>query len=133
MKNYTIFSFLFLLLLSCSDTKKENNIISKDKTEDVRPREFPSDDAFLDFIQKAHFNYMWEGAEENSGLARERIHIDGNYPLNDQHIITTGGSGFGIAGLIVGIERGFITREEGVQRLIKIVSFLEKADRFQGV
>lgn len=133
MKNYTIFSFLFLLLLSCSDTKKENNIITKDKTEDVRPREFPSDDAFLDFIQKAHFNYMWEGAEENSGLARERIHIDGNYPLNDQHIITTGGSGFGIAGLIVGIERGFITREEGVQRLIKIVSFLEKADRFQGV
>ena len=35
--------------------------------------------------------------------------------------------------LIVGMERGFITREQGVERALKIVRFLEKADRFHGV
>ena len=34
--------------------------------------------------------------------------------------------------LIVAIERKFITREEGLQRLEKIVDFLETADRFHG-
>lgn len=136
MSRYNIYTFciVFFILFSCSEKKKENTITDKKPPqEEQRPTSFASDDAFLDYIQKAHFNYMWEGAEENSGLARERIHIDGNYPLNDQHIITTGGSGFGIAGLIVGMERGFITQEEGLQRLIKIVTFLEKADRYHGI
>lgn len=125
----------FLLgIVGCNDKKNNpSNTINSSQNEKKRPMEFASDEAFLDFIQKAHFNYMWEGAEENSGLACERIHIDGNYPMSDQHIITTGGSGFGIAGLVVGMERGFITREDGLKRLTKIVSFLEKADRFHGI
>lgn len=94
---------------------------------------FVSDDEFLDFIQKTHFNYMWEGAEPTSGLAPERIHMDGVYPQDDAEVITTGGSGFGIAGLLVGVDRGFITREEGVERLHKISDYLATADRFHGV
>lgn len=35
--------------------------------------------------------------------------------------------------IIVGIERGFITRQEGIDRFEKIVNFLENADRFHGV
>jgi hypothetical protein len=34
--------------------------------------------------------------------------------------------------LIVGIERSFITRNDGLQRLDKILNFLESADRFHG-
>ncbi|MDD3388086.1 MAG: glucoamylase family protein, partial [Prevotella sp.] len=78
-------------------------------------------------------NYMWEGAEKTSGLACERIHLDGNYPQNDEHVVTIGGSGFGIAGLIVGIDRGFIDRQAGVKRLQQIVDYLARADRFHGV
>lgn len=102
---------------------------------DARERrlQFESDEEFLNYIQRAHLNYMWEGAEPCSGLAPERIHTDGVYPENDADIVTTGGSGFGIAGLLVGIDRGFIPREDGVERLLKIVGFLEKADRFHGV
>ena len=66
----------------------------------VRPPSFANDDEMLDFIQRVHLNYMWDGAEANSGLARERIHLDGNYPEHDEDIVTTGGSGFGIAGLL---------------------------------
>ena len=55
-----------------------------------------SDDALLDTVQRRTFNYFWDGAEPNSGLARERIHMDGVYPENDQNVVTSGGSGFGI-------------------------------------
>ncbi|QNL52431.1 beta-glucosidase [Olivibacter sp. SDN3] len=91
-----------------------------------------SDDSLLTLVQQQTFQYFWEGAEETSGLARERIHIDGEYPQNDYDVVTTGGGGFGVMAILVGMERGFITRQEGVERLRKIVDYLEKADRFHG-
>lgn len=97
-----------------------------------RPLAFGSEDEFLDYIQAAHLNYMVEGAAPLSGMALERIHMDGIYPENDSDIITTGASGFGIAGLIVAMERGFIPRRQGVAQLRKIVDFLENAERFHG-
>jgi len=47
-------------------------------------------------------------------------------------MVATGASGFGIMALIVGVERGFISREQGLERLLKIVTFLEKAPRYHG-
>ena len=91
-----------------------------------------SDDALLDTVQRRTFNYFWDGAEPNSGLARERIHMDGVYPENDQNVVTSGGSGFGIMAILAGIDRGYVTREEGLARMERIVSFLETADRFHG-
>ncbi|WP_448518859.1 glucoamylase family protein [Rhodoflexus sp.] len=91
-----------------------------------------SDDSLLNLVQYHTFQYFWDGAEPKSGLARERYHVDGNYPENDKHIVTSGGSGFGVMAILVGIERGFITREQGLERLEKIVSFLENADTFHG-
>jgi hypothetical protein len=83
-------------------------------------------------VQRTTFQYFWDGAEPNSGLARERFHVDGVYPENDKHIVTTGGGGFGVMAILVGIERSFITRAQGFERMQKIVNFLEKAERFHG-
>ncbi len=91
-----------------------------------------SDSALLDRVQQQTIRYFTEGAEPLSGLARERYHVDGNYPEQDAHIVTSGGTGFGVMGLIVAMERKFISRYEGLQRLEKIVRFLETADRFHG-
>ena len=91
-----------------------------------------SDQTLMDTIEHRTFRYFWEGAEPCSGLAPERYHTDGVYPQQDAHIITSGGSGFGLMALIAGIERGYITRQEGLNRLQHIVTFLEKADRFHG-
>ena len=91
-----------------------------------------SDEALMDTLQRRTFNYFWQGAEPNSGLACERIHIDGIYPEDDQNVVTTGGSGFGIMAVLAGIDRGYVTREEGLARMERIVSFLETADRFHG-
>lgn len=91
-----------------------------------------SDTALLDLVEHQTFQYFWDGAEPNSGLARERIHIDNIYPEEDQDIVTVGGSGFGLMALLAGIGRHYITRGQGLQRFQKIVSFLENADRFYG-
>nr|WP_299339575.1 glucoamylase family protein [Allomuricauda sp.] len=92
-----------------------------------------SDEDLMDLVQKETFNYFWEGAELVSGLARERIHMDGIYPSSDQDVVTTGGSGFGLMAILVGIERGFVSREDALKRYEKVVDYLaNKADRFHG-
>ncbi|WP_262326124.1 glucoamylase family protein [Carboxylicivirga litoralis] len=90
------------------------------------------EDSLLNLVQYQTFQYFWDGAEANSGMACERIHLDGKYPQNDEHIVTLGGSGFGVMALLVGIERGFVSRSEVLARMQQIVDFLGKADRFHG-
>src|SRR5688572_21740567 len=92
-----------------------------------------SDDSLLTLIQYKTFQYFWDGAEPTSGAARERVHVDNIYPEKDKHIITSGGTGFGVMAILIGIERKFITRQQGMERLTKLVHWLEKADRFHGV
>ena len=106
----------------------------KTSTKTARPKEVkPSDDSLMTLVQKNTFQYFWDGAEPTSGLARERFHSDGVYPQNDKNVVTSGGAGFGVMAILVGIERGFISRDQGRQRLEKIVGFLETADSFHGV
>ena len=112
----------FLFLFSCSSpkpvTQKASTLISND--------------SLLTLVEYRTFQYFWDGAEPTSGAARERFHTDNDYPDNDKNIVTSGGTGFGVMAILVGIERKFITREEGLERLTKLVGFLEKADRFHG-
>ena len=88
------------------------------------------DEQLLNMVQKDAFKYFWDYAETNSKLARERYHTDD--PGNDANIVTTGGSGFGLMTILVGVERGFVTRDEAVGRLTTALTFLENADRFHG-
>ena len=84
-----------------------------------------NDDELLTMLQEACFRYYWDGAEPHSGMALE------NTP-GDDRIVATGASGMGIATLVVGVDRGFITRAQGIERLSKIVNFLEHAQRYHG-
>lgn len=84
-----------------------------------------SDDELFEKVQKRTFSYFWDYAHPTSGLARER--------LGSENTVTIGGSGLGIMCIPVGIERGWITREEGAAQVLKMVTFLgEKAERFHG-
>ncbi|MEI6059477.1 MAG: Ig-like domain-containing protein [Bacteroidota bacterium] len=83
-----------------------------------------TDDELLTLIQARTFRYFYDFAHPVCGLARDR-----NSSNNE---VTTGGSGFGVMALIVGMDRGFITRNEGLTRLDKMLGFLETCDRFHG-
>ncbi len=81
-------------------------------------------DALLDLVQQQTLKYFWDFAEPNSGMARER-NTSGN-------LVTTGGTGFGIMAMLAGAERGWLEREEVLQRMLQISNFLKDADRFHG-
>ncbi|SFP83427.1 glucoamylase family protein [Parafilimonas terrae] len=124
MNKYTLPAIIIIILTAaCNSQPKQQNISAVNNL---------SDSALFDTIQRRTFEYFWTGAEPNSGMAAERIHIDGDYPENDQSTIAVGGSGFGLMAILTGIERNYITRQQGFERLQKIVNFLEKADRFHG-
>lgn len=84
-----------------------------------------SDEALLDLVQQQTFKYFWDFAHPSSGMTRER-NTSGD-------VVTVGGSGFGIMAIPIGIERGFITRQQGISHLDKVTDFLSTADRFHGV
>lgn len=84
-----------------------------------------SDDELLTLIQKQTFKYFWDFGHPISGMTRERNTSD--------EIVTIGGTGFGVMGIVTAISRGFITRAEGLAKIQKIVEFLKTADRFHGV
>jgi len=85
-----------------------------------------NDDETLTMLQEATFRFFWDYAHPVSGLIRDR--------KGSGNVVTTSGTGFGVMAIIVGIERGFITRQQGTERILKIANFLEqKADRFHGM
>ncbi len=83
-----------------------------------------SEEELLTKIQSQTFRYFWDFAHPISGMSRER-NTSGN-------TVTIGGSGFGVMSLIVGVERGFITRQQALERWNKTIDFLAYADRFHG-
>jgi len=83
------------------------------------------DEGLLDMVQEMTFRYFWDYAHPVSGMARER------YPDNSE-TVTSGGSGMGMMAIPVGIERGFVTREEGAEHILKMLNFLKNADRYHG-
>ncbi|NVO09753.1 MAG: beta-glucosidase [Bacteroidales bacterium] len=111
-------------------SKRGNSLVSEGKVKIITQIDstdkFPriSDDQLLTKIQQQTFKYFYDFAHPSCGMARER-NISGD-------VVTTGGSGFGVMALIVGIERGFITRNQGIARLDKILTFLATCDRFHG-
>ena len=83
------------------------------------------DEEFLDMVQETTFRYFWDFAHPQSGMIRERYRSD--------NTVTTGGSGFGVMAILVGSERGYISREEGAERLLTILDFLKnKTARYHG-
>ena len=125
----------FVLSCSCSSDPKDSvpavqNPPIENPPIDNTPIDPIPDEELLDLAQKDAIKYFWEFAETNSKLARERYHVDD--PALDANVVTTGGSGFGLMTLIVGVERGFVNRGEAVTRMTTALNFLENADRFHG-
>lgn len=76
-----------------------------------------TDEELMTLVQQQTFKYFWDYGHPISGLARERSNGDGE-------IVTIGGSGFGVMAIIVGAERGFVSRDAAAERILKIVRFL---------
>ncbi|WP_184548458.1 glucoamylase family protein [Mucilaginibacter sp. FT3.2] len=128
MKKYIITPFLLMLALSGFAQKKEK----ANTGEGIKPVGIIknlSDSALLDVVQRQTFRYFWDFGHPVSGLARERSNTSFDY---GNEVVTTGGSGFGVMALIVADSRKWITHEQAVDRMVKMVNFLFKANSYHG-
>jgi hypothetical protein len=122
---------LFLIFISISCVAQQSP--KGDPSDGIKPVGIIkglTDSALLDVVQRQTFRYFWDFGHPVSGLARERSNEAFDY---GNEVVTTGGSGFGIMGLIVADHRKWISHEQAVDRMIKIVEFLNKADSYHGV
>ena len=83
------------------------------------------DDSLMEMVQRYSFRYFREFQHPVAGMARERN--------TSSNTVTTGGTGFGVMAWVVAVERGWVSRTEGVDYMLKLLSFLQIADRFAGV
>jgi hypothetical protein len=128
-------SFLSKYKLTVNNTLKSNaggklhfpveiKLLTRYDPSDKFPR--ISDNELLDKVQQQTFKYFWSYGHPVSGLSRERSNAT-------PETVTSGGSGFGIMTIPVGISRNYITRTAGLQRMQTIVSFLKNtAQKFHG-
>ena len=88
------------------------------------------DDALLERVQRQTFGFFWDLSHPASGMARDRA----NERTGDENtLVCSGGTGFGVMSMIVAVERGWVPRGDVLARLAKILSFLESADCYRGV
>jgi hypothetical protein len=130
LKKGVVLFGLYVVLLGCGGDDSTSAPFEPPDPDPITEVPALSDEELLDLIQQQTFKYFWDYANTDSGAARERYHP--NDPTLDANVVASGGTGFGLMGILVGLERGFISQTQAVERLSKILSFLENADRFHG-
>src|SRR5262245_44435803 len=87
------------------------------------PRRLSRDeDRFLEDLSRRSFRFFWEQADMSTGLVRDRSLADVATP--DKRIIaSSAATGFGLAGLCIAAERGWISRSEARERVQTTLRF----------
>jgi hypothetical protein len=88
-----------------------------------------ADGELLERVQRQTFRFFWEAAHPVSGLAPDRRPA-GKRQTED--LVAIGGSGFALMTLIVAVERGWISREQGLERLGAMLDVLARAPCYHG-
>jgi hypothetical protein len=72
-------------------------------------------DEFLDTLESRTFDFFWETANSENGLVPDR------WPRDSPSSIAA--TGFGLAAYGIGVERGYISRDEAIERVRKTLRF----------
>lgn len=89
-----------------------------------------TDDAFLEDLEKRSFLFFWEQSDPNTGLTLDRAKTDGTPPgKSEDHyrVASIASTGFGLSGLCVAADRGWVTKAQALERARNTLDFF--ADR----
>jgi hypothetical protein len=73
------------------------------------PNPFADDNAFLDYVQQANFDYFWYMANPANGLIPDRSAAGS--------VCSIAAEGFGLTAIGIGIDHGWISRTQGMARV----------------
>jgi hypothetical protein len=78
-------------------------------TVSTTPNAFASNDAFLDYLQEANFDYFWYTANPANGLIPDK---------STPSACSIASVGFGLTAIGIAIDHGWITRDQGAARVL---------------
>jgi hypothetical protein len=85
----------------------------------------PQDKAFLDDLQRRAFRFFDEQADPITGQVRDRARTDGTtHDEAHRDVASIAATGFGLTGLCIAAERGWLPREEAERRARATVQHL---------
>ncbi len=102
MKSSTFYLLSFILLSACT--------LSPAQQDPPAAR-----DAFLDMVQYRSFLYFWELSNPDNGLTPDRAPTPS--------FCSIAAVGFALSSYVVGVERGYITRDEARERVVATLQF----------
>jgi hypothetical protein len=104
MLKRTVFALIATLALTVSTAEAQRAALTR------------QDQAFLEDLSKRTFMFFWEQADPQTGIVRDRSRTDGTPTERAGHIGSIASVGFGLSGLCIAAERGWLPRDRIVDR-----------------
>ena len=91
-----------------------------------------ADDALLEDLSKRSFMFFWEQADPTTGIVRDRSRTDGT-PVDGtaRDVGSIAAVGFGLAGLCIAAERGWVPRPAAIERTRVTLRFFAERSQHQ--
>jgi hypothetical protein len=92
------------------------------------------DRAFLEDVEHRSVMYFWEQADHGTGLVLDRASADGGRAKGpSRDIASIAATGFGLSAICIGTERGWIPRDQAIERVRTTLKFFaDRADQEHG-
>ena len=81
----------------------------------------PDEDALLEEMEKAAFQFFWEQASPKTGLVKDRCNVRAN---DNGTVASIAATGFGLTGICIGQERGYVSFADAKERVLTTLRFL---------
>lgn len=75
-----------------------------------------ADEDMLDQVQRGSFNFLWNACDPRTGMVIDRT---------SKNKVSVAGVGFQFSALPIGVERGWVTRDQAIERALLILRSLE--------
>ncbi len=85
-------------------------------TDEVYWNDIDFDEDFLNLVERRTFNYFVEAVNDTTGLVNDRVTF--------LDLATVAGTGFGLAAIVIGTERGWISQQDAEDYVEKVLSGL---------
>jgi hypothetical protein len=85
------------------------------------PEQSLSDDQLLEEVQRRAVQYFWETADPGTGLINDRAH---NFGADNSTVASSAATGYGLAALPIGVENGWLDRNQAAIRARTTLRFL---------
>ena len=124
MSMKTVRPFLLLLLLAAAAVLSTGSGLIPSPIRHETPAVTKALPPLFDDLQERTFRYFWDNADPETGLVPDR------YPTPSFASIAA--VGFALTAYPIGVERGYVTREEGRDRVLRTLRFFRYAPQGEG-